>query len=108
MRMDLVAENIANAHTTHDVDGHAYKRKVVSFESFITPDADGSKGVRVSQVSNDTSPGELVFNPGNPDADKDGMVEMPNVNVATEMVDLLSSSRAYEANLAVVRNAKQM
>src|SRR5262245_38221993 len=89
MRMDLVAENIANAHTTHDVDGHAYKRKVVSFESFIPANSDGSKGVRISQVSNDTSPGEVVFNPGHPDANKDGMVEMPNVNLATEMVDLL-------------------
>jgi len=108
MRMDLVAENIANAHTTHDVDGHAYKRKVVSFESMIVPGADGGKGVKVSQVSNDNSPGEVVFEPGHPDADKDGMVQMPNVNIATEMVDLLSSSRAYEANLAVVRNAKQM
>jgi len=108
MRMDLVAQNIANAHTTHDVDGHAYKRKVVSFEACLEPNADGGKGVRVAQVSNDTTPGEMIFNPGHPDADKDGMVEMPNVNIATEMVDLLSSSRAYEANLAVVRNAKQM
>ena len=50
----------------------------------------------------------MIFNPGHPDADKDGMVQMPNVNIATEMVDLMSASRAYEANLAVVRNAKQM
>lgn len=108
LRMDLVAQNIANAHTTHDVDGQAYKRKVVSFESFIEPDSEGEKGVRVAQVANDTTPGEMIYNPGHPDANKDGMVEMPNVNLATEMVDLLSSSRAYEANLAVVRNAKEM
>ncbi|HET7513098.1 MAG TPA: flagellar basal body rod protein FlgC [Chthoniobacterales bacterium] len=108
LRMDLVAQNIANAHTTHDVDGHPYKRKVVSFETCIEPDSDGEKGVRVAQISNDNTPGEMVYKPGHPDANKDGMVEMPNVNLATEMVDLLSSSRAYEANLAVVRNAKQM
>ena len=107
-RMDLVAQNIANAHTTHDVDGQAYKRKVVSFQSIIEPGDDGGKGVQVAQISNDTTAGELIYNPGNPDADKDGMVQMPNVNIATEMVDLMSSSRAYEANLAVVRNAKQM
>ena len=107
-RMDLVAQNIANAHTTHDVDGSAYKRKVVSFESCIEPGSAGGKGVRIAQVSNDNSPGEIIFSPGHPDADKDGMLRMPNVNVATEMVDLMSSSRAYEANLAVVRNAKQM
>jgi flagellar basal-body rod protein FlgC len=108
LRMDLVAQNIANAHTTHDVDGQAYKRKVVSFEACIEPNSEGEKGVRVAQVSSDTTPGEMIFNPGHPDANKDGMVEMPNVNIATEMVDLLSSSRAYEANLAVVRNAKEM
>lgn len=108
MRMDLVAQNIANAHTTRDVDGAPYKRKVVSFEACIEPNCDGGKGVRIGQVSNDNSLGELIFSPGHPDADKDGMVQMPNVNVATEMVDLMSASRAYEANLAVVRNAKQM
>jgi flagellar basal-body rod protein FlgC len=107
-RMDLVAQNIANAHTTHDVDGQAYKRKVVSFESCIEPGSESGKGVRIAQVSNDETPGEIIFAPGHPDADKDGMVRMPNVNIATEMVDLMSSSRAYEANLAVVRNAKQM
>jgi flagellar basal-body rod protein FlgC len=107
-RMDLVAQNIANAHTTHDVDGQPYKRKVVSFEACLEPGSAGEKGVRISQISNDTAPGEMIFSPGHPDADKDGMVQMPNVNIATEMVDLMSSSRAYEANLAVVRNAKQM
>lgn len=105
IRMDLVAENIANAQTTHDIDGGPYQRKVVSFESVL--EATG-KGVRVSKVSTDRSPGETVYNPNHPDANKDGMLQMPNVNIATEMVDLMSSSRAYEANLAVVRNAKQI
>jgi flagellar basal-body rod protein FlgC len=107
-RMDIVAQNIANAHTTHDVDGQPYQRKVVSFEACMQPGSDGGKGVRIAQVTNDSTPGEMIYSPGHPDANKDGMVKMPNVNVATEMVDLMSSSRAYEANLAVVRNAKQM
>lgn len=114
-RMDIVAQNIANAHTTRDVDGQVYKRKVVSFQSVLdsangvnTPREAGAKGVQISQVSNDETPGEMVYNPQHPDANKDGFVQMPNVNIATEMIDLVSSSRAYEANLAVVRNAKQM
>lgn len=113
--MDIVAQNIANAHTTRDVDGQVYKRKVVSFQSVLDSanagdiaGATGAKGVRISKVSNDETPGEMVYNPQHPDANKDGFVQMPNVNVATEMVDLMDSSRAYEANLAVVRNAKQM
>jgi flagellar basal-body rod protein FlgC len=106
IRMDVVAENIANAHTTHDVDGRAYQRKVVAFESFL--DAQGHPGVRVAQIARDNAPGEVVFNPEHPDANGDGVVQMPNVNLAMEMVDLVSASRAYEANLAVVRNAKQM
>jgi flagellar basal-body rod protein FlgC len=105
-RMDVVAQNIANADTTRDTDGRAYQRKVVSFESVL--DAAGSQGVQVSKISNDKTQGETVYEPGHPDANKDGMVQMPNVHISTEMVDLMSSSRAYEANLSVVRNAKQM
>lgn len=105
IRMDVVAQNIANANTTRDTDGHAYQRKMVSFESVL--DATG-KGVQVGRISSDTTPGETIYQPGHPDADKNGMVQMPNVHLSTEMVDLMSSSRAYEANLSVARNAKQM
>ena len=113
VRMDVIAQNIANAHTTHGVDGKAYQRKVVTFESLMAPDgaSGGSaaqEGVRVSQITADNTPGEKIYNPTSPDADKSGMVEMPNVNMETEMVDLMTSSRAYEANLSVIRNAKQM
>jgi flagellar basal-body rod protein FlgC len=111
-RMDVIAQNIANAHTTRDVDGRAYQRKVVSFESFLPAGAQkpgpASEEVRVAGISADPTPGEKIYNPGDPAADKDGLVEMPNVNIATQMVDLVSASRAYEPNLAVVRNAKQM
>jgi len=106
--MDVVAENIANAYTTHGADGQPYKRKEVSFESMLDPAGTGENTVQVSQVATDNTPGEMVFDPSNPDANKDGMVQMPNVNISTEMVDLMTSSRAYEANLAVIRNARQM
>lgn len=106
IRMDVVAQNIANANTTRDVDGQAYRRKVVSFESLLSPT--GETGVRVADVTTDDTPGERVHNPGHPHADKEGMVRMPNVSTSTEMVDLITASRAYEANLAVVRNARQM
>ena len=106
-RMDIVSQNIANAHTTRDVNGEAYKRKVVSFESALDAST-GSTGVRVSKITDDSTPGELVRDPQHPHADKDGMVQMPNVNTAMEMVDLISASRAYEANLSVARNARQM
>lgn len=111
IRMNVIAQNIANAHTTKDVDGNVYKRKVVAFESLLDandPTGSISKGVRISRVVPDNTPGEIVYNPSHPDANKDGMLEMPNVNIETEMVDLMSSSRAYEANLSVIRNAKQM
>jgi flagellar basal-body rod protein FlgC len=108
IRMDVVAENIANAYTTHGADGQPYKRKEVSFESMLDPAGTGENTVQVSQVATDNTPGEMVFDPSNPDANKDGMVQMPNVNISTEMVDLMTSSRAYEANLAVIRNARQM
>lgn len=106
-RMDVVSQNIANAHTTRDVNGEAYKRKVVSFESALDASTGGT-GVRVSRITDDSTPGELVRNPQHPHADKDGMVQMPNVNTSMEMVDLISASRAYEANLSVARNARQM
>jgi len=117
VRMDVVAQNIANANTTRDVDGKAYQRKVVTFESVIDDAMRGTSGeingiqfktVQVAAVVPDQSPGALVYNPSHPDADENGMVEMPNVEMAREMVDLISSSRAYEANLAVAKNAKGM
>lgn len=110
-RMDVVAENIANAQTTRGADGKAYQRKIVSFDSILKATNGGAASaseVGAVQVKNDTSPGPAVYNPQHPDADESGMVQMPNVNLAFEMVDLISSTRAYEANLAVVKNAKAM
>ena len=107
IRMDVVAQNIANAHTTRDVDGQPYKRRIVTFESALDLST-GTTGVKVKRIGSDLSPGESIHDPQHPHAGPDGMVRMPNVNTATEMVDLLSASRAYEANLSVARNARQM
>lgn len=109
LRLDVVSQNIANAHTTRGPDGEPYARKVVSFEAEMTrAGGAGAKGVRVGQISEDQSIGPLVYNPSHPDADEAGMVRMPNVNLAMEMVDLMTASRSYEANLSVVRTARQM
>jgi flagellar basal-body rod protein FlgC len=106
-RMEVVAQNIANAQTTRDADGQPYQRKMLTFEAALDAST-GNTGVRVGSVIPDTTPGEEIYNPEHPHADKEGLVHMPNVNVGTEMVDLLSASRAYEANLSVARNARQM
>lgn len=107
VRMDVVAQNIANAHTTRDTNGEAYRRKVVSFEALLDGGNAGA-GVKVESITADPTPGEMIYQPQHPHANADGFVQMPNVNVAMEMVDLLAASRAYEANLAVARNARQM
>lgn len=109
VRLDVVSQNIANAHTTRGPDGEPYARKVVSFEAELArAGGPGSSGVRVGRISEDDSLGPLVYNPSHPDADEAGMVRMPNVNLAMEMVDLMTASRSYEANLSVVRTARQM
>lgn len=112
-RLDVVAQNIANAQTTRGPDGRPYQRRVVSFESELlrkqgVGPGGGVQGVRIADIVTDTSPGQRVYDPQHPDAGSDGMVQLPNVNMAYEMVDLITASRAYEANLSVVKNARQM
>ncbi len=111
-RLDIVAQNIANAQTTRTPAGGPYQRQVVSFETELVRRSGASgpslQSVHVSGITPDTTPGEQVYNPQHPDAGSDGMVTMPNVNLAYEMVDLITASRAYEANLSVVKNSRQM
>ncbi len=112
-RLDLVAQNIANAQTTRTPNGGPYQRQIVSFESELVRregQVGGSslQGVKVGAITTDRSPGQQVYNPQHPDAGPDGIVTMPNVNLSYEMVDLITASRAYEANLAVAKNARQM
>jgi flagellar basal-body rod protein FlgC len=110
MRLDIVAQNIANAQTTRSTDGGPYQRQVVSFETELVKRTGGAtlQTVRVGGVTQDRSPGQEVYNPQHPDAGPDGMVKMPNVNLSYEMVDLITASRAYEANLSVVKSARTM
>jgi flagellar basal-body rod protein FlgC len=113
-RLDIVAQNIANAQTTRGPDGLPYQRKTVSFETELLrqqgspTNAASIQGVRVGSIQTDNTPGQRIYDPSHPDADSNGYVTMPNVNMAYEMVDLMTASRAYEANLSVVKNAKQM
>jgi flagellar basal-body rod protein FlgC len=123
LRMDVTAENLANAQTTRGADGQPYRRKEVvlaevqsgGFGSQLAKaigagSASGSQpgGVEVAGITQDQTPGKLVYDPGHPDADAKGYVRMPNVDTVAEMVDLISASRAYEANVTAMNAAKQM
>src|SRR2546421_599219 len=107
-RLDVISENIANAETTRGADGRAYRRKEVVFETVQPAGKAASGGVRVAEIAEANDPAARVYNPGHPDADPQGYVEMPNVNVVEEMVDLVAASRAYEANVAAVNTTKTM
>ncbi len=106
-RLNVVASNIANADSTVGPNGVAYRAKQVEF---MTVPVGGVKeaGVKVSQVIDDDSPPKLVYNPGHPQANKEGYVAMPNVNVAEEMVNMLSASRSYQTNVDTMNAAKSM
>jgi flagellar basal-body rod protein FlgC len=112
-RLDVISENIANANTTHGPDGKPYQRQVVVFETSLQQamNGDGSvqmPAIQVARIEKDPSPPNYIYDPGNPDADAKGMVAKPNVNIQEEMADLISASRTFEANLAVVKNARSM
>lgn len=110
MRLDIVAQNIANAQTTRTPQGGPYQRQILNFETELVKRAGGQnlQTVRIAGVASDKSEGERIQNPQHPDADAEGYVQMPNVNLAFEMVDLITASRTYEANLTVVKNARTM
>ena len=116
LRMEVIAQNIANAQTTKTESGSPYRRQLVAFESELQKAASLSeatgngllKTVKVDGVFDDPSDFRTVYNPGHPHADENGMVSMPNVDLAMEMVDMISSSRSYEANLAVMKTSRQL
>jgi flagellar basal-body rod protein FlgC len=114
IRMDVVSENIANVNTSKGLDGKPYQRQEVMFESVLkaqqgsdASDA-GAQTVQIANIVKDNRPPRMVYNPSSPDADSKGMVAMPDININEEMVDMIASSRTYEANLAVVKNARVM
>ena len=112
VRMEVISQNIANANTTNTPDGGPYRRQVVRFETILKNEFDATNAVqevRVAGIENDSRPYKHIYQPGHPDADPEsGMVKFPNVNVHEEMADLITSSRATEANLAIIRTARQM
>jgi flagellar basal-body rod protein FlgC len=121
LRMDVTAENLANANTTRTAGGGAYRRKVVVLETQQPQNTFGSQltaamkrggntpaGVQVAAIAQDVTPNKRVYDPGHPDADPQGYVSMPNVDSVTEMVDLISASRSYEANVTAMTAAKTL
>ncbi|MDD6201479.1 MAG: flagellar basal body rod protein FlgC [Lachnospiraceae bacterium] len=120
-RMDVIAQNVANANTTRTEDGTPYVRKVVTFSEKTQDNADFStifgrtsnrfraNGVKVSGTYDDTTTeGNKVYDPSHPDADEDGYVTYPNVNIITEMTNLIDASRSYEANATAFDASKSM
>ena len=108
LRMDVIAENLANAETTRGANGQPYRRQEVVLQEKSPSFGEILGGVQVAGIVSDPTPPRKVYDPGHPDADKNGYVSLPNVNPVTEMVDLITSSRGYEANVTAMNAAKQM
>ncbi|HZU39901.1 MAG TPA: flagellar basal body rod protein FlgC [Solirubrobacteraceae bacterium] len=123
LRMDVTAENLANAQTTRGPGGQPYRRQEVVLEQAggfgatlagamgaVGPgSASGAvSGVQVAGIVSDPTPDKLVYDPGNPDANAQGYVRMPNVNTVNEMVDLIDESRSYESDVTAMQTAKTM
>ncbi|MFO0966546.1 MAG: flagellar basal body rod protein FlgC [Gemmataceae bacterium] len=111
-RMEVVAQNIANAHTTRTPQGGPYRRQQIVFSALLEQQRGRGRtpamgGVQVVNVIDDPSELPRIHQPGHPDADADGFVTMPNVQIPMEMVDLMTANRAYEANLKVLQAFKQ-
>lgn len=121
LTMDTIANNIANVNTTRTAEGGPFKRQLVVFAQKNEPTAQAAgtvddandparsrAGVDVVGIVNDQSPDKLVYDPSHPDADPQGYVHMPNIEVVKEMVDMMAASRAYEANVTAIQEARQM
>lgn len=129
LRMDVIAENMSNINTTRTANGEPYRRRFVVFEeiendqrksfssyfneanSYSALKRTGTNsygGVRVSAIGEDPSEFKLDYNPNHPDANEDGYVRLPNVEVVQEMVDMMSAYRAYEANITALNTYKDM
>ena len=122
LRMDVIAQNLANVNTTRGADGNPYRRREVVFQA-IDPGATGAAsgvggvgtdgaapagGVEAVGIQEDPSPLRAVYDPSHPDADQNGYVYLPNINPVTEMIDMMTATRAYEANVTAMNAAKNM
>ena len=106
-RLNTVASNLANADAVAGPDGQAYKARQVVFQTQLMGEM-GAAGVRVSNVTEDQTPGRRVHDPKNPQADADGYVTYSNVNAVEEMVNMISASRSYQNNVEVMNTAKTL
>ncbi len=112
-RLDVIAGNLANAQNTSDANGNVYRRKMVVFESQLNNALGSATGANAgstitARIVDDPSPLPKVYMPGHPKADAQGMVEMPNVDPLNEMVDMMTASRSYQANLQVIQTGRSM
>ncbi|ASW43103.1 flagellar basal body rod protein FlgC [Clostridium isatidis] len=107
LRMDTITSNIANATTTRGENGKPYVRKIAVFQENLDKEK-GIKGVKAVGIVEDTSPLQQVYDPAHPDADENGYVTMPNVNILNEMADMIAASRSYEANADTLNATKSM
>ncbi len=110
VRMNIIANNIANAQSTRTPEGGPFRRQLVVLrgEQMGISGGEDKFGVSVKSVEDDTSPFRMVFDPTHPDANADGIVAYPNINLPTEMIDLLSAQRAYEASVDVLLQGRRM
>ena len=116
IRMEVISSNIANANTTKAENGEPYRRQLVHFDTVLRNKMGGGNDVASNNLSQveatkiieDSRPFREVYQPGHPDANEDGMVQYPNVHIHEEMADMISASRAYEANMAVIRTSRSL
>ena len=116
IRLNTISSNLANIETTSTPEGGPYKKKSVYFQSTplsfkeqLNAQVKGNlQGVEVTKIIEDKTPAKKVYNPSHPDADKNGYVEMPNISVLEEMVDMMSATRSYQANVTAIKSAKRM
>jgi len=107
--MNTIASNMANAQSTRTEEGGPYRRQDVVFSTDpMDPTQPSLEGVKVSGIVRDDSPFKMIYDPGHPDADTDGFVAMPNVNIIEEMVNMMMASRAYEASVSAFNISKTM
>lgn len=117
-RIDIISKNMANVNTTRSTGGMPYRRQMVVFEEQRGPSFSSylekhtnrfnGKGVEISEIVEDTTPFKLKYEPGHPDANEDGYVMLPNVDMVTEMVNMIDAQRAYEANITAINGTKSM
>ncbi|OGP65060.1 MAG: flagellar basal body rod protein FlgC [Deltaproteobacteria bacterium RBG_16_42_7] len=115
-RMEVIATNLANIHTTRTAEGGPFQKKEVVFTATDVSEekrfdrllSEKVEGVKIDEISESKKPFEKVYDPGHPDADGEGYVSFPNINLMEEMADMIAATRSYEANINVINTTKEM